>query len=134
MSYIENFNFFVLLILLPIIFMSFFMKRICDVLNLYDAPNSTRKIHKKPNANQRELASELNVSLGKLNYVLKELKKKGLVKINNFKNNPNKSGYLYLLTPKGISLKTKLTINFMKKKMKEYDDLKSEIEESKRCD
>ena len=48
MSYIENFNFFVLLILLPIIFMSFFMKRICDVLNLYDAPNSTRKIHKKP--------------------------------------------------------------------------------------
>ena len=72
--------------------------------------NLLRKIHKKPNANQRELASELNVSLGKLNYVLKELKKKGFVKINNFKNNPNKSGYLYLLTPKGISEKTKVTI------------------------
>ena len=92
--------------------------------------NLLRKIHKKPNANQRELASELNVSLGKLNYVLKELKKKGLVKINNFKNNPNKSGYLYLLTPKGISEKTKLTLNFMKRKMVEYDELKKELEKN----
>ena len=90
--------------------------------------NLLRKIHKKPNANQRELASELNVSLGKLNYVLKELKKKGLVKINNFKNNPNKSGYLYLLTPKGISEKTKVTIKFMQRKMHEYEELKNELE------
>ena len=90
--------------------------------------NLLRKIHKKPNANQRELASELNVSLGKLNYVLKELKKKGPVKINNFKNNPNKSGYLYLLTPKGISEKTKVTIKFMQRKMHEYEELKNELE------
>ena len=90
-----------------------------------------RKIHKNPDASQRELAEELGFSLGKLNYCLVELKKKGLVKINNFSKNPNKLGYAYILTPKGISLKTKLTINFMKKKMKEYDDLKSEIEESK---
>ena len=71
--------------------------------------NLLRKISKKPNANQRELASDLNISLGKLNYVLKELKKKGLVKINNFKKNPNKFGYLYLLTPKGVSEKTNIT-------------------------
>ena len=92
--------------------------------------NLLRKIHKKPNANQREPASELNVSLGKLNYVLKELKKKGLVKINNFKNNPNKSGYLYFLTPKGISEKTKITIKFMQRKMHEYEELKKELEKN----
>ena len=89
--------------------------------------NLLRKISKKPNANQRELASDLNISLGKLNYVLKELKNKGLVKINNFKNNPDKSGYLYLLTHKGVSEKTKITIKFMKKKMVEYEELKEEL-------
>ena len=62
--------------------------------------NVLRIISKKPNANQRELASEMNISLGKINYVIKELKKKGLIKINNFKNNPEKSRYLYFLTPK----------------------------------
>jgi len=87
-----------------------------------------RKISKMPTANQRELASELKISLGKLNFVLKGLKKKGLIKIRNFKNNPNKHRYLYLLTPKGISQKTNLTINFMKKKMQEYDELKQELE------
>ena len=86
-----------------------------------------RKIQKKPNSTQRELAEELGFSLGKLNYCLKALKTKGLVKINNFKKNPNKINYFYVLTPKGISEKTKLTINFMKRKMKEYDELKSEI-------
>ncbi len=93
--------------------------------------NLLRKISKKPNANQRELASDLNISLGKLNYVLKELKKKGLVKINNFKNNPNKSGYLYLLTPKGISEKTKITIKFMQRKIQEYEELKEELNNQK---
>lgn len=93
--------------------------------------NLLRKISKKPNANQRELASDLNISLGKLNYVLKELKKKGLVKINNFKNNPNKSGYLYLLTPKGISEKTKITIKFMQRKIQEYEELKEELNNHK---
>lgn len=89
--------------------------------------NLLRKISKKPNANQRELASEMNISLGKINYVIKELKKKGLIKINNFKNNPDKSGYLYLLTPKGMSEKTKITIQFMKRKMEEYEELKKEL-------
>jgi len=91
--------------------------------------NVLRKIKSKPNSTQRELAEELGFSLGKLNYCLQALKKKGLVKISNFQKNPNKLSYAYILTPKGISQKTKLTINFMKRKMKEYDELKSEIEE-----
>ena len=88
-----------------------------------------RKIKKKPESSQRELAKELGFSLGKLNYCLKELQKKGFIKIENFKKNPNKINYLYFLTPEGLAQKTKLTINFMKRKMKEYDELKKEIEE-----
>ena len=87
-----------------------------------------RKIQKNSESTQRELAYELGFSLGKLNYCLAALKNKGLVKINNFKKNPNKIGYVYVLTPKGITLKTKLTLNFMKKKMEEFDELKKEIE------
>ena len=89
-----------------------------------------RKIYNNPSATQRQLASDLKISLGKLNYVLNELRKKGLIKISNFKKNSNKSRYLYLLTPKGISEKTNLTINFMKRKLKEYDELKKEIEKT----
>ena len=69
-----------------------------------------RKIFNNPSATQRQLASELKISLGKLNYVLNALRKKGLIKIDNFQKNKNKSRYLYLLTPKGISEKTNLTI------------------------
>ena len=90
-----------------------------------------RKIQKKPKASQRELANDLGFSLGKLNYCIKSLQEKGLVKIENFKRNPNKTNYIYILTPKGIAEKTKLTINFMKRKMKEYDELKAEIEQDK---
>ena len=86
-----------------------------------------RKIQSKPETTQRELAEELGFSLGKLNYCLKALQSKGLVKIENFKKNPNKFNYIYVLTPKGITAKTKLTINFMKKKMREYEELKREI-------
>tara|TARA_B100000941_G_C28169436_1_gene381435 strand:- start:235 stop:534 length:300 start_codon:yes stop_codon:yes gene_type:complete len=87
-----------------------------------------RKIQKKPNSTQRELAGELGFSLGKLNYCLKALQNKGLVKIQNFKKNPNKVNYFYVLTPAGIAEKTKLTLNFMKRKMKEYDELKRELD------
>ena len=86
-----------------------------------------RKIHKKPNASQRKLAKELNFSLGKLNYCLKALQAKGLVKIKNFSKNPNKLNYFYILTPKGVAEKTKLTLVFMQNKMKEYDELKREM-------
>ena len=86
-----------------------------------------RKINKKPKSSQRELAEDLGFSLGKLNYCIKALQYKGLIKIRNFKRNPNKLNYIYVLTPKGISEKTKLTLNFMKKKMREYDELKKEL-------
>jgi len=89
--------------------------------------NVLRKINSKPKSTQRELAVELGFSLGKLNYCLKALKNKGLIKIKNFEKNPNKLNYIYVLTPRGISEKTKLTMNFMKRKMKEYDELKKEI-------
>ena len=89
-----------------------------------------RRIQKKPDASQREMAEELGFSLGKLNYSLKALQKKGLVKLKNFQKKSNKINYLqYVITPKGISERTKLTINFMQRKMKEYDQLKKELEE-----
>ena len=66
--------------------------------------------------------------MGKLNYILKELKKKGLVKLKNFQNQNNKIKYLqYVITPKGISERTKLTVSFMKRKLKEYEELKKEL-------
>jgi len=86
-----------------------------------------RSISKNPNASQRELAYRLGYSLGKLNYCLNSLRKKGLIKYTNFKNNKNKINYIYLLTPKGISEKTRLTLNFMRLKAKEYEDLKKEL-------
>ena len=86
-----------------------------------------RSISKNPDASQRSLARNIGFSLGKLNYCLKALKQKGLVKVKNFKNNKNKKNYLYILTPKGISEKAKLTVNFMNLKMQEYDELKKEL-------
>ena len=89
-----------------------------------------RKVAKKSRQSQRRMADELGFSLGKLNYCLKELQKKGFIKIQNFKKSKKKINYFYALTPKGISSKTMLTINFMKKKMEEYDELKSELSSS----
>ena len=97
--------------------------------NKQDDLNLLRLIKNKPESSQRELAEELGFSLGKLNYCLKALKSKGLIKINNFKKNPYKLNYIYVLTPKGIAEKTKLTINFMKRKLQEYDELNSEIKD-----
>ena len=77
-----------------------------------------RKIHNSPEFSQRDLASELGFSLGKLNYCLKELKKKGLVKIKNFQRKKNKLTHLkYILTPKGMAMRTALTLNFMRRKL-----------------
>ena len=87
-----------------------------------------RNLYKNPDSSQRDLAKKMGLSLGKLNYCLKALKDKGFVKIRKFKKTPNKIGYIkYILTPQGISFRTKLTINFMKRKMKEYDELKTEL-------
>ena len=75
------------------------------------------------------MAANLNLSLGKLNYCMKALKDKGFLKIKNFKNNKNKLNYIYLLTPKGIYHKTQLTINFLKVRAREYDELKKELKD-----
>ncbi len=101
--------------------------------NNQDEFNILRKIQTKPESSQRELAKDLGFSLGKLNYCLKELNKKGLVKIENFKNNKKKLSYIkrYVLTTKGLNLRLKLTIQFMQRKMREYDELKSEINQKR---
>jgi len=95
-----------------------------------DYLNILREIDRKPEYSQRRLAGKLGFSLGKLNYCLNALKDKGLIKISNFKRNPNKINYIYVLTPRGLSQKTQLTLNFMKKKMQEYEELKKEIKKS----
>ena len=96
-------------------------------LDNQDHFNVMRKIQKQPKTSQRNLAEQLGFSLGKLNYCLKALQQKGLIKIKNFQKNTNKVNYIYVLTPKGINEKTKLTVNFMKRKMKEYEELKGEL-------
>ena len=95
--------------------------------NNQDQLNVMRKIGENSNLSQRDLATKLGFSLGKINYCLKELRIKGFIKMNNFKKSKNKIKYAHVLTPGGIAAKTRLTINFMKNKMKEYDELKKEI-------
>ena len=82
----------------------------------------------EPSLTQRELAEKLGISLGGVNYCLKALIDVGHIKAGNFKKNPDKSLYLYLLTPKGIAEKAQLTAGFLKRKMAEYQALKNEIE------
>ena len=98
--------------------------------NNQDFFNVLRKVSNKPGASQRKLAQELGFSLGKLNYCLKALQTKGLVKIKNLSKKKEKLKYVkqYILSPKCIAERTKLTINFMKRKMAEYDELKKEID------
>lgn len=86
-----------------------------------------RQIAKKKKHSQRIMAKDLGFSLGKLNYCLNALKKKGYVKIVNFKNNPKKTNYFYILTPKGIKEKLNLTVKFMERMAKEYDELKKDL-------
>jgi len=88
-----------------------------------------RKIFNNPEASQRKLAIELNLSLGKLNYMISSLRNKGLIKVKNFNKSKKKINYIYLLTPSGISYKTKLTINYMKKLSREYETLKKDLSE-----
>ena len=100
-----------------------------------DLFNILRSLETKyePANSQRKLAKKLGFSLGKLNYCLKALQKKGLVKIKNFQNKPNKISHIqYVVTPRGIAERTALTINFMKRKMKEYDELKEELTRDKK--
>ena len=90
-----------------------------------------KSLEQDANLTQRQLSEELGISLGKVNYCLKSLIQKGFVKINNFKNSKHKLQYSYLLTPAGIEEKTKLTIEFLKVKTKEFEVLKEEVERIK---
>lgn len=87
-----------------------------------------RTLYNNPKFSQRDLASTMGVSLGKINYIVKEMSKRGLIKINNFSKSKNKLNYIYLLTPEGIKKKISLTKRFMDIKLKEYDELKKEID------
>ena len=86
----------------------------------------------EPQASQRRIAAELGISLGRVNYCLQALVKRGLVKANNFRNNANKRAYLYLLTPRGFEEKARVTVRFLRVKLDEYETLKRELEELQR--
>ena len=86
-----------------------------------------RKLEANPDYTQRELSQEMGVSLGKINYCMKKLTEKGWVKLTNFSRSSNKLGYAYLLTPKGIEQKSRLTFAFLAIKLEEYEMLKNEI-------
>ena len=86
----------------------------------------------EPQINQRDLAARLGVSVGKANYCLTALVEKGLVKIGNFRKAQNKLAYAYLLTPSGIEEKARVTVNFLHRKMREYTELETEIEQLRR--
>lgn len=87
-----------------------------------------RILQNQPDITQRELAEQLGISVGGINYCLRALKDKGLVKMVNFANSKNKFGYIYVLTPNGLAEKAALTGRFLKRKIQEYDALKAEIE------
>ena len=86
-------------------------------------------LDENPEMNQREIASALGLSLGKVNFCLKALVEKGWVKVGNFSRSPNKKAYVYLLTLRGIEEKTKVTLGFLERKQREYEALKEEIEQ-----
>ena len=91
-----------------------------------------RILEQREDITQRELASELGLSLGKVNYCLKALTDKGWVKMKNFSKSKKKLGYIYVLTPEGIAQRTKMTGDFLQRKMQEFDALQLEIETLKR--
>jgi len=88
-----------------------------------------KRLAEDPDASQRALAEELGISLGKVNYCLNALIERGLLKVNNFRTSDNKRAYMYYLTPKGIKEKTRLTVRFLRRKIAQYESLKSEIEQ-----
>jgi EPS-associated MarR family transcriptional regulator len=98
------------------------------VLNINSKYELLKSLEKDSNLTQRQLSKELGISLGKVNYCLQSLVEKGLVKIQNFKSSNSKAQYAYLLTPKGVEEKSRLTIEFLKTKTKEYEMLKNEVE------
>jgi len=101
------------------------MKNLEETIKLLD------HIKKNPRVTQRELVNELDISLGKVNFLVQSLVEKGIIKLKRFKNSHRKMAYMYLITPEGIREKTKITKAFLDEKIKEYNDLKKEIKELK---
>jgi EPS-associated MarR family transcriptional regulator len=91
-----------------------------------------RLLETSPSMSQRDVARELGMSVGKVNYSMRALMRRGWVKVNNFKNSQRKAAYMYLLTPVGIEAKTRLAMQFLRVKMDEYDRLGAEIERVRR--
>jgi len=87
-----------------------------------------RLLEENPDLTQRELAERLGISVGGLNYCLKALMQKGLVKMRNFAHSKNKFGYVYMLTPSGMAEKASITHRFLRRKIEEYESLKAEID------
>ncbi|MDE2117672.1 MAG: MarR family EPS-associated transcriptional regulator [Betaproteobacteria bacterium] len=90
-----------------------------------------KTLEDNPELSQRDLAKRLGISLGKVNFCLNALVEKGSLKINNFRNSDNKLAYAYLLTPRGVEEKARITVQFLKYKVQEYERLRAEIEELK---
>jgi EPS-associated MarR family transcriptional regulator len=88
-----------------------------------------RMLEANPQMSQRDVARELEVSLGKVNYCLQALGRRGWIKATHFKNSQNKAAYMYVLTPHGIEAKSRLTLRFLQSKMREYEALRTEIEQ-----
>lgn len=91
-----------------------------------------KTLEDNPSLSQRDMAKRLGISLGKVNFCLNGLVEKGLLKVNNFRNSNNKLAYAYVLTPRGLEVRTRMTVHFLKYKVQEYERLRSEIEELKR--
>lgn len=108
------------------------MNRNAEDISLEDAYCILKEIEKSGISTQRDFAGRLGYSLGKMNYLLKSLTEKGLIKIENFTKSDNKLGYRYVLTPRGISEKYKITADFLKRKEAEFIKMQIEIEELKR--
>ena len=107
---------------------AYFLKKPLKTIDLDLHFRILHLLEDNPDISQREIAQKLGISLGGINYCLKALIAIGHIKIHNFNKNPKKIGYMYLLTPKGISEKVRLTSGFLKRKMDEYHSLKKEIE------
>ena len=109
---------------------------ICEMLSAMLTDETRYRILKlleaDPQASQRRISDELGISLGRVNYCLNALINKGLVKANNFRNSENKRAYLYLLTPRGIEERARVTARFLRVKLDEYEILKRELEELQR--
>lgn len=91
-----------------------------------------KTLEENPGLSQRDLAKKLGISLGKVNYCLNALVEKGLLKVDNFRRSDNKLAYAYLLTPKGIESRARMTVDFLKVKVQEYERLRAEIAELQR--